>query len=304
MREILSGRSGRSFFRDFSRPPWLEGRNERPPMNLAEAEHARELLTKALFRDRGADADRLARRLMLCSTSRRCLSGACHVCRRAAQLLHVHAGRFLFDDLGGEMFFVNLVYADAWIAHDELDADEIFAQTRQRLVAALNDVGARAIGGFDISENTHKTGVFGGYMSPHACFITPKRPMERHWDRFKERFLPDRLTPRPVMRKDFDGDAAAIAYGMKVDFFNRITIEPSLRPDGSRSRYNTRVKPIWGESRVELALALDRAGIDSRHFLHGYDLAVRRGEVEFVRAEFPSSSPHREGSSPGSVRPA
>jgi hypothetical protein len=290
IREYLSGPSGRSFFRDSSAPPWLEGRNERPPMNLDEAEHGRGLLSKALFRYGGADARRLARRLMLCSTSRRCLSGACHVCRRTAQLLHVHAGRFLFDDLGGEMFFVNLVYAKAWIAYYKLDADDIFAQTRQRLVEALNDVGARAVGGFDISENTHKAGNVGGYFSPHACFITPRRPMERHWERFKEWFPRDRLTPHPTQRKPFNGDAAGLAYGMKIDFFNRVRIGPSLRPDGSRSRYNTRLKPIWGVSRVELALALDRTGIDNRHFLHGYDLAVRHGEVEMVRAKFPSLS--------------
>jgi hypothetical protein len=288
IREILSGPVGRSFFRDFSSPPWLEGRNRLPPMNLAGAEHARELLIKALFRDEGADAVRLARRLMLCSTSRRCLSGACHVCRRAAQLLHVHACRNLFDDLGGEMFFVNLVYADAWIACDELDANDIFAETRRRLVAALNDVGARAVGGFDISENTHESGAFGGYMSPHACLITPRRPIERHWERFKEWFPRDNLTPRPAQHEDFDGYAAGIAYGMKIEFFNRIRTERSLRPDGSRSRHNTRLKPIWGESRVELALALDRAGIDNRHFLHGYDVVVRRGEAGLIRTDFPS----------------
>ena|SRR5271166_6405767 len=55
------------------------------------------------------------------------------------------------------------------------------------------------------------------------------------------------------------------------------------RADGSRSTFCTRNKPIWGPQRVELALALDRPGLDARLFLCGYELVASRGDVEIVR---------------------
>ena len=58
---------------------------------------------------------------------------------------------------------------------------------------------------------------------------------------------------------------------------------PRPRADGSRSTFGTRNKLIWGPQRVELALALDRAGLDARLFLCGYELVASRGDVEIVR---------------------
>jgi len=71
-------------------------------------------------------------------------------------------------------------------------------------------------------------------------------------------------TPRPVRMSKFDGEARGFAYALKPDFSRRISLEPRLLADGSRSTFGTRGKPIGGASRVELALALDRAGLDAR----------------------------------------
>jgi hypothetical protein len=81
----------------------------------------------------------------------------------------------------------------------------------------------------------------------------------------------------------FDGAAAGFAYALKPDFDRRISLEPRKLPNGSRSTHSTRKKPIWGEQRVELALALDRAGLESRLFLQGYELVIADGDVEIVR---------------------
>ena len=76
---------------------------------------------------------------------------------------------------------------------------------------------------------------------------------------------------------DFIGevdDAVKDAYALKPDFSGRVTLLPRRRADGSGSTFGTRTKPIWGPQRVELALALDRAGLDARLFLRGYELVA------------------------------
>ena len=85
--------------------------------------------------------------------------------------------------------------------------------------------------------------------------------MRRGEARFAEWFPASRQIPRPLVIKAFDGKPQGREYALKPDFARRISLEPRTLEDGSRSTFSTRKKPIWGAERVELALALDRAGL-------------------------------------------
>src|SRR5271166_5811280 len=174
--------------------------------------------------------------------------------------------------------------------------DDIFDETRRRLRRALQDVNVPAFGGFDISLNEHETEEFAPYWAPHAFILVPSRPLRRREARFREWFLGDARTPRPIFIQDFDGRRAGRAYALKPDFSRRVSLLPWPRADGSRSTFGTRNKLIWGPQRVELALALDRAGLDARLILCGYELVASRGDVEIVRVPPMNSS---RGIAPG-----
>ena len=292
---LLRSDYGRRFYGDGA-PRWREGRNCNPSSIAEQAAHQRDLLVKALRRDRGTEAIALASKLATCSSRHRCLSGACRICGRALQRMCVDATRNLFDDHGGEMLAVNVVLGRGWIELGDLIDDDIFDETRRRLRRALEDVNVPAVGGFDVSLNEHEAEEFAPYWAPHAFILVPARPLRRREARFREWFLGDAQTPRPIFIQDFDGRRAGRAYAFKPEFSRRITLLPRTRADGSRSTFGTRTTPIWGPHRVELALALDRAGLHARLFLCGYELIASRGDVGIVRVPPMNSS---RGIAPG-----
>jgi hypothetical protein len=284
LEEVLSSSLGRRFYSD-GPPVWTQGRKRRPAKTAAQAEHERTLLVKALVRDGGADALHLADRLDSCRPSWRCISGACPECKRAAQRVFVCAGEKLLERLDGDLLMVNVVWSLGTIGDEYLCSEEVFAATRGRLVRALREIGVRAFGGFDISANEHERGAFDPHWSPHACVFVSRREMELNEKRFREWFPSSPEVRRPVRMEHFDGESRGLAYALKPDFYRRISLVPKILPSGKRSTFGTRKKPVGGEKRVELALALDWEGLDARLFLHGFQLVVVDGEVEIVRSQ-------------------
>ena len=122
---LLRSGSGSRFYGDGA-PRWREGRSGKPSTTAEQAAHRRNLLVKALRRDRGAKAMALAGKLTTCSSRHRCVSGACPICGRALQRMCVDATRNLFDDHGGEMLAVNVVMRRGWIELGDLIDDDIF----------------------------------------------------------------------------------------------------------------------------------------------------------------------------------
>ena len=228
------------------------------------------------------------------------LSGACPACARATQRLFVHACRNLFDGHGEDMVTVNIICHWAGIDRGRLaDHDDLFEETRGRLGDALADVAVRAVGGFDVSLNTHESDAFEPYWSPHVLIAAPARRLLRLGQDFREWFPAGDDTPRPVRMSKFDGEARGFAYALKPDFHRRISLEPRLLADGSRSTFGTRNKPIGGANRVELALALDRAGLDARLFMRGYQLVTSGGDVEIVQLSAPPRRARQQAGQPG-----
>jgi hypothetical protein len=279
--DVLGSKIGRRFFCD-DPPRWLQG-NAKPSKSAEEARREQDLLVKALRRDCSVEASALAHVLDACRSRRPCLSGACPLCMRAAQRLFVHATRKVFGPLPGHFLAVNIVWRKSLIDCANLAAEDPYEATRRRLRRALVDVGVPAFGGLDISLNQHETGAFAPYWAPHVLIFAPTKLLRRREERLREWFLAEARTPRPIFIQRFDGLPVGRAYALKPDFRLRISLDPRRFADGSRSTVSTRSKPIFGSERVELALALDRARLDRRLFLKGYELVEFRGEVEIAQ---------------------
>ncbi len=275
---------------------WRQGRDDEPSKTIEKAEHEADLLAKALRRDGSEEALDLAAVLDACSPRQPCTSGASPICATAAQRLFVDATRNICSDPNHPLVVANVVYVRAAVDDGALDGG-VFDALRRRLDRALRDCRLRAFGGFDISANRHERGGFEPFWCPHAVIFTSARLDEPSVKkRFGRWFPSDETTHRPVRIEPFDGRARGRAYAMKPDFAERTSLERRWLPDGSRSTFSTRLKPIWGKHRVELALALDQAGLDARLYLRGYELVVRGGEVEIVRSPQTPSRLGRPGS--------
>ena len=210
----------------------------------------------------------------------------------AAQRLFVDATRKVCRDPDHPLVVVNVVYVRAAVDDGDLDG-RAFDALRGRLDRALRDRRLRAFGGFDISANRHERDEFEPFWSPHARIFASAGLNEQSLkERFRRWFRSDQTAPRPVRIEPFDVRARGRAYAFKPDFAERTSLERRWPPDGSRSTFSTRLKPIWGPRRVELALALHQAGLDARLYLRGYELIVRGGEVEIVRTA-PQRPPER-----------
>ncbi len=269
---ILNGPTGRRWFGD-GVPTWSQGRAGKPAKTSQQAAEERHRLVKVLRRHgKGKKAAlRLAEKIAACRSGGRCLSGACPECMRATQRFFVRAGADLLARSGVSTVAVSVVFSGAAIAEDELAREpELFGRISTRLREALRKAGVRqAIGGFDISANEHQDGRFVPHYRPHAWIIIPASRFEKASKAFREFFPPSKTIRRPVFAKSFDGDLRGLAYAVKTDFVRRMSLPRKLLADGSVTRRNTRDRPLLGRQRVEIAVALDRAGLGARIFLHG-----------------------------------
>jgi hypothetical protein len=279
--DVLSSNGGRRFFCDG--PPWWRQGNAKPSKSAKEARRERNLLVKALRRSGSAEASVVAGMLAACHLRRPCLSGACPLCMRAAQRIFVHACRNLFEHHNRDMESVNIISARRAIRYGRLHRHDLFRGIDTRLRRALSAAGVSAVGGFDVSANEDETNAFRRHWMPHAWILAPGRRMRRVAEDLRDWFPAATIVPRPMRMTSFDGAPRGFAYALKPDFDRRISLRPRWFADGSRSTFSTRKKSIWAAQRVELALALNRAGIDARLFLKGYQLVELRGEVEVVR---------------------
>jgi hypothetical protein len=279
---ILRSDPGRRYYGD-GRPTWTQGESRRPAKTSAKAAHERELLAKALVRSKDATALALAETLRSCEPHRRCVSGACPECGRAAQRLFVEAAQHAMASCRDDLLMVTVVLSTAIIADGDLRGRELFATTRRRLTRVLREVGASAFGGFDISFNEHEHGAFAPHWSPHACFFLLGADMERGEETLRARFPHSREVPRPVFAKAFDGKLNGLAYALKSDFQRRVSLAPQFQSSGQRSRFQTRQKAITKARRVELAVAFAGEGLGARLFLEGWTIAATGAGVTLVR---------------------
>jgi hypothetical protein len=270
------------WFRD-GEPRWTEGRLNRPAMSAKEAKVRRRQTIKLLRRHGNSDpaAMKLATKLDTCRPRQRCLSLACHECRRAAQRVFVAAGEQLMRrPTRTGVTAISVVYFDARIPDRGLaKVPSLFGRVAHYLRAALIQAGVRqAIGGFDVSANEDASVGFAPHYRPHAWLFIPTSQIARCESVFRQQFPPSATVRRPVVMKTFDGNRRGLAYALKGDFERRISLPREVQSDETVKRRNTRHRALLAPQKLELALALDRISLDARMLFLGLRLGNVNGE--------------------------
>ncbi len=278
--QILLG--SERWFRD-GEPRWTEGRLNRPAMTAKEAEVRRRQTVKLLRRHGKSDpaAMKLAAKLDSCRPRQRCLSLACPACCRAEQRVFVAAGEQLMKrSKRTGVTAISVVYFDARIPDRGLaKVPSLFGRVAHYLRGALIQAGVRqAIGGFDVSANEDASVEFAPHYRPHAWLFIPTSQIARCESVFRQHFPPSATVRRPVVMQTFDGNRRGLAYALKGDFERRISLPREVQPDETVKRRNTRHRALLARQKLELALALDRIGLDARMFFFGLRLVNVNGE--------------------------
>ena len=264
--------------------PWLT-------QSAQKARAARKNLSALLSRAKIADdfdrseADEIIRKLNRCSNTAPCLSGPCPVCQRALQRLFVHLGMPIMQ--AHERYqMVTCVSGDAGISAGKLDGAALLLE-RRRAMGFARASNSRIFGAIDVSLNENKGNILPTLLWPHSHFLRLNRLFAID-DPSLIYLYPKSLHVRiPVLAKPYDGRPNAIAYALRPLTERRISL---LREPNHRTRWTVRDKPLISNQRVELALALDQAGIEARPLLIGYELRtngceVWLGLVSLARAE-------------------
>ena len=92
--------------------------------------------------------------------------------------------------------------------------------------------------------------------------------------------------------KAFDGNRRGLAYALKGDFERRISLPREVQPDETVKRRNTRHRTLLARQKLELALALDRIGLDARMFFFGLRLGTSTENRSSATSTRPPQTPH------------
>jgi hypothetical protein len=268
-------------------PSWQQGRQRKPAKSSKQARRERRKLVKVLRRH-GKDNDsalRLADTLENCSKKQRCLSGACPECARASQRLFVSAASTVVSQKK-RWHVVSLVWREHRFAEGKLDSNTMFERLRRHLQAALKAAEIRqAIGGFDISMNERQDGKFVPHWRPHAWILVATKNPKRLRTHLKTTFPASKRVRRPLRIVRYDGSPTALAYGLKTDFLRRVSLPRKRKSHSIKTRRNTRNRPLRSTQKVELALALHRAGLADRVFEIGRASVLNADNAESLSAD-------------------
>ncbi len=255
-------------------PTWREGKRQRPAARPRDVKAAARKLKKRLERNGGVDPELLniAVELGNCDRRHRCLHPACPQCGRAVQRLFVRAlVRFLeANEHLGPWVMLSLILPPLDPGR-EID----FAAERARYTAVLRRAGLRlGAFGLDLSFNEDDRRMLSeaDRFAPHPCVhlygIAPAGQVEAALPVLRRLVPATNLVCRPVRRKRFDGNPAALAYSHKPRFTRRLTI---LRDDPRRASpvRTTRDRVLTVEQEIRAVRALARAGLTGRIVLLG-----------------------------------
>jgi hypothetical protein len=214
-------------------------------------------------------AQALADKLEACKPGRRCLSGACPECARAAQVLFsVVVSGFLENVPNQEQIVcMTIVPHDGGCGPRELDADYA-----RRNIRRWKERLARAgvpwfVGAVDYSANEHAEGRYEDQWSEHFCGFTSTADPEGLKKNLRKQFLKTDAIPRPVTVKPWDGSDQAILYTYKPNFWRRVATDEGERGDGeggTRICRDTDPQRLKSKQRARLAMYLDELGLNGR----------------------------------------
>ncbi|MDX6806159.1 hypothetical protein [Terrihabitans rhizophilus] len=267
-------------------PYWRQGKANRPCQTSEEAAIERRKLVKVLRRHGKQDAMALslAEKLNECRPLRRCASGACPECGRAAQRRFVgkadESARLHAVARYDNMMAVTIIPTapdTSAVVRGSIRA------AKYRVLRALHAAKINTfIGGVDVSYN--ETAPFirrddAADPSPrrsgrcaHVYVVIPQQAWFRAEALIRALFPRTPDVPRPIKADRFNGDLRAFAYCVKTTFDRRVTIPKHIGKEGRTVCRNTRDRDLLAWQKVELALHLDEVGLTSRWLLSGIPL--------------------------------
>lgn len=273
VRAILASPCAERLYGD-ERPHWTQGKEKsRHCKSAREAEADRDLLVSRLRRPsvRNKEYEKLAKTLADCRPERRCLSGACPTCTRALQRWFVIEVDSLIKTDHRPYSALSIVPREGRFGLSNAE-DDIFQSIRTALEDAFDLAGITVVvGGFDPGVNEHDRGTFQPYGQIQLWAFAPQDEVQGNKNAIRRMFPAKGHNRRPVRITDlFSGDLNGIAYAVKSDFVRRVSLPRKRRRDGTTGqRRNTRNRALRIAQQCQLALALDRAGLDARLFLRG-----------------------------------
>ena len=252
---------------------------------------ARDRLVRVL-RTKHKDDDKaqvLSDKLDACEKHRRCLSGACPECARAAQRLFAETVGKSLEGLadGQQIVCLSLVPMDGICKPNLLSTAQTGRHIR-RWKDRLGRAGVdRFIGGLDISFNEHEADLYPPHWSEHVYGVTVTTDIAELKKELRRQFPKSDSIPRPVKVKEWDGRASALDYLLKPNAWRRVGTDDGERFDKKtgtqRSCRATDKQPLRSRQRARLALHLDDLGLQGRLVLrmcqfvnHGSNTAIKK----------------------------
>lgn len=271
MELVLQGRGSSVWFGD-GEPLWTQGQQHKPPKSSAEAYQERLKLIKVLERNRpnypaGSEVRQVLR---ACTSTSRCMSGACPECMRAFQRWFVASTANYLRDSDQEFKVASLIDEAFKASEGRLTREFRSNRYRKKIENVLIDAGIKtALIGIDFSMNEHRGGAFQPHWQPHLWVIAPKQELAQGNGILRYHLRRSENVPRPVMIKAFNGDNKGIAYTIKTDFQRRISLPKSDPQDVNKARRNTRDRDLKSNQKTELAILLHKLKLRRRLLTHG-----------------------------------
>lgn len=268
---------------------WIQGKTRVPCRSAKEAETLRDILVKRL-RCHGGDEPRameIADRLASCAPADPCASGACPICGRSHQRWFVNACRLITSRLPSDqgLYTISLVPDFGRFRWDQLDQFDP-AAFPQKVKRALQASGiTRAFGGLDFSLNADFDSDI-PHLQAQVFLIGEVKSKQFQKDILRKKLNESGKIKVPVRITRFDGNNAGFAYALKDEFFRRESyLQTADQRTDSRASLNTRNRPLRGRAAIQLAMLLDRLGLDGRLLLIGVKRIQRNGEVKMILTE-------------------
>jgi len=164
--------------------------------------------------------------------------------------------------------FVTIIPRNSFVRKGALHAFNL-ANFKRRVRDGFSKPSALwAVGSVDFSLNERQYGARELNWLPHVHLIVATYDIDELARDLRAAFPRSDHAPRPVMVKEWDGDARVFEYIFKANFSRRISIEKTQRfnkkTGKNRACRGTTYGRLRVSERIELALYLDAVGLDGR----------------------------------------
>ncbi len=216
------------------------------------------------------NARALVAKLPGCCPDHRCHSPACHQCGKVERLLMASVVEEFVGDHEDKCFitFVTIIPRNSSVPKGSLHEFSLLNFKRRVRDGLAKTSALWAVGSVDFTLNEHQDNLYASHWSPHVHLIVRAEDIDKLTSDPRAAFPRSEEAPRPVMVKEWDGNANAFSYIFKPSFNRRISIEKIERfnPKTMKTRFcrGTTYDRLRVSECIELALFLDAMGLGGR----------------------------------------